>query len=186
MVSRMDDKKDVIVILKEENELLFSQLSYADNKINFILVGAVLAVISSIGWIVEIIIGGFQCWPAWKWYLFGYLIWVLLGGIVSSIFCLSGIKPNTDKAEGNGRTNIYFFGDIAKEAKGEDLICDINSRKTELDLANENISLSKIVTGKYKICKCGSSSFISAIFPPYVLWIFISFICQKCKSKKPN
>lgn len=161
------------------NDRIFEQLSFADNKLNFILVSATMLLSGAIAGVISLIVGINWDLSWWKWVILAYLCWMIILFAASVIFCLEGIKPNLNKLDATGKRNIYFYGDIGKFDGAESYLKAIEKNSLEDDLALENIEVSRIVCNKHVNEQYGASLLISGICP-----IFIYRTIQLAISKK--
>lgn len=158
-----------IKYLEKAHDLIFEQLSYADNKLNFILVSAVVLLTASIGGLITLLVENPCGLSWWEWILFGFLIWMTVFFALSTLSCLHGIKPNINKLERSEGVNLFFYDDIAKITDAEKYQELITTGDLSSDLANENILVSKIVSAKHKTEKIGSEFLITGLFFPSLI-----------------
>lgn len=162
--------------LKETNDRIYEQLSYAEAK-HAVLIGFVGAAIFSI---IGIVIDLRDTGPLWLQIWLGVIAATLLAPLIISFL---SFYPNT-KALKADRKNLYFYGDIAKYGDAEVYLSDIGkNEELNTHLAEQNIKVSSIVMNKHKKFTIALKLCAASIFPPYYLVIFVQFIIKIAKEK---
>ena len=164
--------------LKEMNEIIYNQLSYAETK-HAVLIGLVgAAIFAIVGIIVDInnpcsqLIVGIQIG-------LGYVALSLTVALLISLFSFS---PKLKKLR---ETNLYFYGDIAKYNDARKYIGDVDgSVDLEEQLGEQNIVVSQIILSKHKKFKIALNITIASLLPPYYLVWAIMAICNRVRLKR--
>lgn len=158
--------------LKEANDRIYEQLSYAETK-HAVLLGFIGAAIFAI---VSIIIDLKDSNLLWLQILLGTMAFSM---IIPLIISLSSFYPNLKKLRDN---NLYFYGDIGKFKSAEEYIGKFNE-SSDLDeqLAEQNITVSSIVFSKHKKFKIALQFCIASIFLPYYIGLIIILILKLTK-----
>jgi hypothetical protein len=204
-----NDSKDELANLLKANDIFYSQLDYADLKLSFVF-GANIAVLAgSVGGTIQLFLSfngdPKTSIPDWAFFtIIGVLIYVIVIDLVSTIFTIAGLIPNTRKkglksndSDSTFNNNQFFYGDVAKYSvdaidsteKGslkskKDYLNELFSSGTDgaiEDIADQNIAVSKIVVEKYAKTSWSIYFLVSAIFP---LWLIIGIFYGK--NKKPH
>ena len=161
--------------LKEMNEIIYNQLSYAETK-HAVLIGLVgAAIFAIVGIMVDInnpcsqLIIGIQIG-------LGYVALSLTIALLISLF---SFFPKLNKLREN---NLYFYGDIAKYNDARKYVDDVErSADLEEQLAEQNIVISQIILSKHKKFKIALNITIASLLPPYYLAWAIMAICIKVR-----
>lgn len=160
--------------LKEANDRIYEQLSYAEAK-HAVLIGFVGAAIFSI---VGIIIDLRNDNLLWLQIWLGVIAATLLPPLIISFLA---VYPNT-KVLKNNKRNLYFYGDIAKYKNADSYLSDINKcGDLNTHIAEQNIMVSSIVIKKNKKFSIALKLCAASLFPPYYLVIFLKLIINKIK-----
>lgn len=166
--------------LSEANDIIYSQLSYAEAK-NAVLIGLVgAAIFSIVGIIVDIndpcskLIIGIQI----------ALGCIALQFTVALLISLFSFLPNLGKQSAVRKNNQYFYGDIATYKDAKQYVSEVDdSGDLEEQLAEQNIIVSKIIMAKYAKFKIALNITIASLIPPYYLVWAIMAICRKIMRK---
>lgn len=160
--------------LKETNERIYEQLSYAEAK-HAVLIGFVGAAIFSI---IGIIIDLSESGPVWLQIWLGVIDATLLAPLIISFL---SFYPKTKTLKANIK-NLFFYGDIAKYKDAELYLNDITkSANLNIQIAEQNIIVSSIVMKKHNKFSIALKLCAASIFPPYYLVILFQFIIKKAK-----
>lgn len=167
--------------LSEMNEIIYSQLSYAETK-NAVLIGLVgAAIFSIVGIIVDInnpcskLIIGIQI----------ALGCIALQFTIALLISLFSFLPNLSKQSAVRRINKYFYGDIGTYKDAKQYVSDVkNSADLEEQLAEQNIIISKIIMAKHTKFKIALNITIASLIPPYYFVWAIMAICRKVSRKR--
>ena len=177
-------KKEEIEVhehLKEANDRIYEQLSYAETK-HAVLLGFVGAAIFAIAGIIIELRNSNLLW-----------LQILLGATAFSlvfplIISLISFFPNRSKLNQERKANLYFYEDIRKFKNAEEYLNKINdSLDLDKQLAEQNITVSTIVSKKHNKFKIALQLCIASIFPPYYLVLIImaiNLLIDKIKSCK--
>lgn len=159
--------------LKEANDRIYEQLSYAETK-HAVLLGFIGATIFAI---VGIIINLKDSNLLWLQILLGAMAFTM---IIPLIISLISFYPNRSKLREN--KNLYFYGDIGTFKNAEEYLDKINnSLDLEKQLAEQNITVSSIVSRKHNKFKIALQFCIASIFPPYYLVLMVMAINKLIK-----
>lgn len=162
------DEQNLKQYLKDLNERVYEQLTYAEAK-NAVLIGLLGAAIFSL---VGIIIDLKESNLLW---LQIYLGVISSGLIIPLLISLFSFYPNTKHL--NGNKNLYFYGDVAKFLDAESYLNDIKKiEDLESQIAEQNIAVSKIVMKKHKMFSIALKLTVICIFPPYLIILIIKAI----------
>lgn len=168
-------KEDLNNYLKEANDRIYEQLSYAEAK-HAVLIGFVGAAIFSI---VGIIIDLKDANLLWLQIWLGVIAATQLAPLIISFL---SVYPNTKTLKDN-RKNLYFYGDIAKYKNSGSYLSDINKcGDLNTHIAEQNIIVSSIVIKKNKRFSIALKLCAASIFPPYYLVILVQCIIEKAKN----
>jgi hypothetical protein len=172
-------------ILEKENEIIYDQLTFADNKCNFVFAASIALLIAIVGTFFGLrgnlyLEANLEPANITLWFFFSY--WTL-GFALSSIFSIAAIKPNLSKNEDNIEANVFFFGDISKFKSSGNLDKSANEQKMLKDLFNQNVEVSKIIIQKNRLCNVSCIILINTIFPLYFLIFFIVKMAKKVGKK---
>lgn len=161
--------------LKEANDRIYEQLSYAETK-HAVLLGFVGAAIFAI---VSIIIDLRDLNLLWLQILLGAMAFSM---VIPLVISLSSFYPNLKKLRDN---NLYFYGDIGKFKSAEEYLDKFNE-SSDLDeqLAEQNITVSSIVSSKHNKFKLALPFCIASIFPPFYTVLLIIVIIKLIKKLK--
>ena len=155
--------------LKDANDRIYEQLSYAEAK-HAVLIGFVGAAIFSI---IGIIIDLKDSNLLWLQIWLGIIASTLLAPLIVSFL---SFYPNTKTLKAN-RKNLYFYGDIAKYKNAELYLKDIHKAEDlNTHIAEQNIMVSSIVIKKHNKFSFALKLCAASIFPPYYLVILVQFI----------
>ena len=155
--------------LKDANDRIYEQLSYAEAK-HAVLIGFVGAAIFSI---IGIIIDLKDSNLLWLQIWLGIIVSTLLVPLIVSFL---SFYPNTKILKAN-RKNLYFYGDIAKYKNAESYLKDIHKAEDlNTHIAEQNIIVSSIIMKKHRKFSIALKLCAASIFPPYYLVILVQFI----------
>lgn len=165
--------------LKEVNDRIYEQLSYAETK-HAVLIGFTgAAVFALIGIIIDIS----EYDLLWLQIVLGVMSFSML---ISLVFSLSSFIPNRSKMR---PSNLYFYGDIEKLPNAENYISNINNdNDLNFQLAEQNITVSKIISKKHDKFKIALNLCVASIVLPYYIMLLIKSLLflinnKKCKRK---
>ena len=162
--------------LKEVNDRIYEQLSYAEAK-HAVLIGFIGAAIFSI---ISIIIDVQAVELLWLRIWLGVIAATLLAPLIISFLAVYP-KTKTLKAD---KKNLYFYGDIAKYKNAESYLSDINkSDNLNIHIAEQNVLVSSIVVKKHNMFSIALKLCVASIFPPFYLVILAQAIIKKAKGK---
>lgn len=155
--------------LEYMNNVIYSQLSYAEAK-NAILSGLVgSALFALIGVIIDINDFGLQ----WLQIILGVMALSLL---ITLIVSLTSFYPNT-KTFNDKEENMFYYGDIAKQRRVEEYLEKTRDpNKNLIQLAGQNIILSNMILRKHKIFVITLKLFIASIILPYYIVLLIKIL----------
>ena len=177
-------KKEEIEVhehLKEVNDRIYEQLSYAETK-HAVLLGFIGVALFAI---VSIIIELRDLDLIWL----QILLSVMAGSLVFPlIISLASFFPNRSKLNQERKANLYFYEDVQKFKDAEEYLDKINdSLDLDKQLAEQNITVSSIVSKKHNKFKIALHLCVASIFPPYYLVLIImaiNMLIDKIKSCK--
>ena len=159
--------------LKEVNDRIYEQLSYAETK-HAVLLGFIGATIFAI---VSIIIDLKDSNLLWLQILLGAMAFSM---IIPLIISLSSFYPNRSKLREN--KNLYFYGDISTFKNVEEYLDKINGAlDLNKQLAEQNVTVSSIVSSKHDKFKIALQFCIASIFPPYYIVLIFMLLLKLIK-----
>ena len=167
--------------IKEMNEIIYNQLSYAETK-HAVLVGLVgAAIFAIVSIIVDIndpssrVIIGIQIG-------LGYVAFSLTVALLLSLF---SFLPKLNKQSKTRAINLYFYGDIANYIDAQKYVNDVDeSVDLSQQLAEQNIVISQIIMAKHKKFKIALNITIASLIPPYYLIWATMEICNNVRLKR--
>lgn len=160
--------------LKDANDRIYEQLSYAEAK-HAVLIGFVgAAIFSIIGIIIDLKDENLLWLQIWL----GVIAATLLAPLIISFL---SFYPNTKTLKVN-RKNLFFYGDIAKYKNSGSYLSDINKcGDLNTHIAEQNILVSSIVMKKHSMFSIALKLCAASIFPLYYLVILVQCIIKKTK-----
>lgn len=180
MVSARRDKmkEKAKEYLQFMNEKIYSQLSYAEAKHAVLsgLVGA--ALFALIGVIIDIGDLGL-CWLQ-------IILGVMAASMVATlIVSLASFYPFNKTLNPNRKYNLFFYGDLAKICNGAEYIEKIDDIEDGVvQLAEQNILLSKIIMRKHNMFVIALNLLFASIFLPYYLGLIVFVLIRQIKKLK--
>lgn len=167
-----DDEYTNLDYLKDVNDRIYEQLSYAEAK-HAVLIGFIgAAIFALIGIIIDI--GTNSLNLLWLQIWIGVIVGLLILPLGVS---LSSFSPNTKKKDTGKGNNLYFYGDISKY-KSVELYLDeiINCSDIERHLASQNMQVSLIITKKHSKFILALNLCFASFFPLHYIGTVILMI----------
>lgn len=174
-----DDEYTNLDYLKDVNDRIYEQLSYAEAK-HAVLIGFIgAAIFALIGIIIDI--GTNSLNLLWLQIWIGVIVGLLILPLGVS---LSSFYPNTKKKDIGKGNNLYFYGDISKY-KSVELYLDeiINCSDIERHLASQNMQVSLIITKKHSKFILALNLCLASFFPLHYIGTIILMIKHKQKNQ---
>ena len=165
--------------LKDANDRIYEQLTYAEAKhavIIGLLGGAIFAII---GIIIDIC----NCNLMWLQIILGVMAFSMLIAIIVS---LSSFYPDRKKIKKAEESNLFFYRDIAQISDGEKYIQQLGQADINKHLAEQNIKVSQIIEQKHKKFKIVLNLLLASILLPYYIVLLAMLVVQIIKKKKDN
>lgn len=163
--------------LKDSNDRIYEQLSYAEAK-HAVLIGFIGATIFAlIGIVVDL--GMNYCNLIWLQIWIGVTAGLLLFPLIVSF---SSFYPNTKRI--GIEKNLYFYGDISKYENVENYLADIKDcHNIEKHLAAQNMQVSSIIVKKHFKFTLALNLCLASFIPLHYIWTIIFTIMQMQKNK---
>lgn len=163
------DKEELEEYLKDANDRIYEQLSYAEAK-HAVLIGFLgAAIFSLIGIIIDLKEFNLMWLQVW----IGVVAVLLLAPFVVSI---TALYPNRKTLKKKTR-NLYFYGDISKFTDDNDYLTKVkDDADLSVNLANQNIQVSKIVTKKHDKFSLALNLCLASLFPIHYIGIIVLLI----------
>lgn len=172
----MDEAKDRIQEkqLKEANDIIYEQLTFADNKSNFIFAAS----IALLAGVFAAFCSTLEYVNSWESISLKISFWTYLGYLIiflslSILFSSQAMFPRLtkNKSDPEGEKNLLFFGDVAKIQSLKEYDDLLNKSTHKKNLQNQNISVSKIIVRKHEKLSISFRFFMLAIIPLYIFVI---------------
>jgi len=214
-----DEKQKKLDRLLKADDIIYGQLGYADVKLSFILAANIGLIVGAFGGVVECCLQMANCEngcavPFVPWWgiciIAAYLFFFVgIANIVSAIFTIQGLCPNTNKHGSKKQEdqnsemraiepkNQFFYGDVGSyhtdfhpgEGKTEsslrkEYLDTLDARGIDgsiEDAAGQNIAVSNILLSKYQKTKWSVYFLLCSIFP---IWYFIGKPWKGTKKKE--
>lgn len=172
-----NDEYTSLNYLKDINNRIYEQLSYAEAK-HAVLIGFIgAAIFALIGIIIDI--GASSLNLLWLQIWIGVIVGLLILPLGVSF---SSFYPNLNKKGTDKSNNLYFYGDISKYKSVQLYLDEIaNCSNIEHQLASQNIQVSSIITKKHFKFILALNLCLASVFPLH--YIGTIFLMKKQQQK---
>jgi len=166
----MKDKKDIYTYLKDTNDRVYEQLSYAEAK-HAVVIGLMGAALFAI---ISIIIDIKEFNVLWLQIILGVMS---LSLFIAMIVSFSSFYPHRKTLNKQRKRNLFFYGDLAKADNGEDYLYQLKiDDDIDKQLAEQNIVVSRIIERKHVLFQVVLKLSLASMILPYYLVLIIEQI----------